>query len=350
MAEKVKSRWRQLLTVVTLLALVTLIIVSLDQIGETFANLGRVHASLLLLIVVWKFVAFHGYTALYLDIFKILGKKIAYWPMFKVTLEINFVNNVFPSGGVTGFSYFGLKMREFGMSVAKSTLVQLMRFVTTFISFQIFIFIGLLLLAAVGDVSNLVILVASSLATLLLVGTLAVTYIVESKKRIDHFFTFTTKLINRIIQLFRPKHPETISIDAARETFVDLHENYLLLKKNYRQLKRPFINITIANFGELATLYSVFLAFGEAVNPGAVIIAYAVANFAGLISVLPGGIGIYEGLMVAIFATAGVSPAISIPAIIMYRILTMLLQLPIGYYFYHQTINSSGRIDSDARR
>lgn len=342
MAEKVKSRWRQILTLVTLFALGTLVYLSRDQIADTISNLSHVHLSLLLFIIVWKFVAFHGYTALYQDLFGILGKKLAYWPTFRVTLELNFVNNVFPSGGVTGFSYYGYRMRHFDVSVGKATLVQLMRFIMTFISFQLFIFAGLVILALFGDVSNFVILVASSLATLLLVGTLAVTYIVESRSRIDSFFTAVTKVINRIIQLVRPKNPETINIAAARKMFFDLHENYLILKKNQKKLKGPMLNVSIANFGELATLYSVFLAFGEAVNPGAVIIAYAVANFAGLISVLPGGIGIYEGLMVAIFATAGVSPAISIPAIIMYRILTMLLQLPIGYYFYHQTIHTRG--------
>lgn len=340
MAEQVKSRWRQVITLVTLVALGLLVYLSREQIGETISNLGRVHLSLLLLIVVWKFVAFHGYTALYQDLFNILGKKLSYWPMFKVSLELNFVNNVFPSGGVTGFSYFGIKMRQFGVSVGKSTLVQLMRFVTTFISFQVFIFAGLLILAMFGEVGNFTILVASSLATFLLAGTLAVTYIVEDRRRIDSFFTAITKVINRVIQIVRPKYPETINIASARQVFLDLHENYLLLKQNYKKLKGPMINVSIANFGELATLYSVFLAFGEVVNPGAVIIAYAVANFAGLISVLPGGIGIYEGLMIAVFATAGVSPAISIPAIIMYRILTMLLQLPVGYYFYHRTINT----------
>lgn len=343
MAEKIGNKWRKILTVVTLLALILLVYFSREQILDTVSNLGRVHASLLLLVVVWKFVAFHGYTTLYQDLFGILGRKIAYWPMFKVSLELNFVNNVFPSGGVTGFSYFGLKMREFGISVGKSTLVQLMRFVTTFVSFQVFIFLGLILLAVFGEVSNMVILIASSLTTLLIVGTLMVAYIVGSRKRIDNFFTFLAKAINRLIQVVRPKNPETINIEMARKMFMDLHENYLLLKENYRKLKRPMLHVTVANIGELATLYSVFLAFGESVNPGALIIAYAVANFAGLISVLPGGIGIYEGLMVAIFATAGVSPAVSIPAIVMYRILTMLIQLPVGYYFYHQTINAKSK-------
>lgn len=339
-----RSKWKRILTGITLTALVALIYFSRDQILETIANLGKVHASFLLLILVWKFLAFHGYTAMYQDLFRILYKKLRYWPMFKVSLELNFVNNVFPSGGLTGFSYFSLKMQQFGVSAGKSTLVQMMRFVTTFVSFQLLIFVALLTLAIFGSVSNLMILVASFLGTMLLVGTLLIVYIVGSRRRIDNFFTFITKVLNRIIQLVRPRHPETINIANARSMFFELHQNYLTLKKEYKSLLRPMGWATLANIGEVAALYSVFLAFGEPVNPGAVIIAYAVANFAGLISVLPGGIGIYEGMMIGVLAAAGVSPAISIPAVVMYRILTMLLQLPIGYYFYHKTIFAAKKV------
>lgn len=338
MADKLGGKWKRILTGITLLALAALVFFSREQILDTVANLGKVHASFLLLILVWKFLAFHGYTAMYQDLFHILDKKLHYWPMFRVSLELNFVNNVFPSGGLTGFSYFSLKMQQFGVSAGKSTLVQMMRFVTTFVSFQLLIFVALLTLAIFGSVSNLMILVASFLGTMLLVGTLLIVYIVGSRKRIDSFFTFLTRVLNRIIQLVRPRHPETINIASARSMFFELHQNYLTLKKEYKRLLRPMWWATLANIGEVAALYSVFLAFGEPVNPGAVIIAYAVANFAGLISVLPGGIGIYEGMMIGVLAAAGVSPAISIPAVVMYRILTMLLQLPIGYYFYHKTI------------
>jgi hypothetical protein len=342
MAEKLGLKWRRIITIVTLLAIGLLVYFSRSQIGDTLSQLGNVHTIFLLMIIFWKFVAFHGYARLYQHLFKILGKKFKYWPMFKVTLELNFVNNVFPSGGVTGFSYFGLKMHEFGMSAGKSTLVQVMRFVTVFVSFQFLILGGLLILALVGKVSNLTILVASSLATLLVVGTLLAYFIVESRQRIDNFFTAITRVLNRIIQVVRPKRPETINIVAARKMFLDLHENYLIMKKKYKSLGQAMYDATVSNIGEVATLYVVFLAFGEVVNPGSVIIAYAIANFAGLISILPGGIGIYEGLMIAVFAASGVPPHISIPATIMYRVLTMILQLPIGYYFYSKTINSSG--------
>lgn len=341
MAEKIGQKWRKILTVITLGALAALIYLSRAQIVDTFSQLGSVEASVLVFIIIWKLIAFHSYTVLYQDLFNILGKKIKYWPMFKVSLELNFVNNVFPSGGVTGFSYFSLKMREFGVRVGKSTLVQLMRFVTVFISFQFLIFFGLLLIAAFGSVSKLMILVSSSLFTLLLVGTLLCAYVIGSKNRIDNFFTALTRIINKTIHFVLPGKPETINVAVARNMFFDLHENYLVLRQNYKNLKRPMFYATLSNIGEVAALYSVFLAFGHAPNPGAVIIAYAVANFAGLVSILPGGVGIYEGLMIAVLATSGVPPYISIPAIVMYRILTMILQLPIGYYFYHRTLNST---------
>jgi uncharacterized membrane protein YbhN (UPF0104 family) len=47
------------------------------------------------------------------------------------------------------------------------------------------------------------------------------------------------------------------------------------------------------------------------VNPGAIILAYAVANFAGLISILPAGVGIYEALMSAVLAATGIPAGVS---------------------------------------
>jgi uncharacterized protein (TIRG00374 family) len=96
---------------------------------------------------------------------------------------------------------------------------------------------------------------------------------------------------------------------------------------------------------EVLVIYSVYLAFGETVNIGAIILAFAVANFAGLVSVVPGGYGIYEGLMTAVLATAGISPALSIPVTVTYRVLNTLLQIPPGYVLYQRAIhrgNSEG--------
>lgn len=337
------NKWRKILTFFTLGALILLIYFSRDQIFETFSNLNNVNLYILFFIIVWQVINYHTYAKLYQGLFDILGTKISYKPMYKVAVELNFVNHVFPSAGVSGFSYFGLRMKQLGASAAQATLVQTMRFITVFISFQVLLLMGVLFLSIHGKASNLTIFVATTLGTLLIAGTLAVIYIVGDRKRIDSFFTGLTKFLNGVIRLVRPGHPETISIKSARKLFLEFHQNYEILKKNYLKLKMPLVWAFLASFTEIATIYTVYAAFGEYVNFGAVIIAYAVANFAGLLSVLPGGIGVYEGLMTAVLATVGVPPSKSIPVTVMYRVLSMAVQLPPGYYLYHKALNKEDK-------
>ena len=101
----------------------------------------------------------------------------------------------------------------------------------------------------------------------------------------------------------------------------------------------------MANFWEIMTIYVVYFAFGDLVNIGAVILAYGVANSAGFISVLPGGIGVYEILMTLTLGATGVSSKLSLPVTIMYRVINSLIQVPLGYFAYHYHINSLNPVE-----
>jgi uncharacterized protein (TIRG00374 family) len=161
-------------------------------------------------------------------------------------------------------------------------------------------------LAISGKANGFLILVSSSLVTLLVIISLSAFYIIGSKTRINNFFTQITRLLNRIIRVFRPNNHETINIEKVKRNFTELHESYLLFRDNFKVLKWPFIWGLVANVSEVGAVYLVYVAFGHWVNPGAVIIAYAVATFAGLLSILPGGIGVYETLMISVLAAAGI--------------------------------------------
>jgi len=229
-------------------------------------------------------------------------------------------------------------MRSEGVSGPKATLAQIMKFFLLFLSFQPILIVGLFLLALHGRVNNLIILVASSLITFLVIGTWLGIYVIGSRSRINSVLTFMTHIINRVVGFFRRGKPDTIDIKRAQAAFVELHENYLLIKNNWRDLKLPFLYMVIANLTEVGAVYVVYIAFGELVNFGAVILAYAIANFAGLISVLPAGIGIYEGLMTGVLAATGIAASLSIPVTIMYRVVNMFVQLTPGYIFYQKAL------------
>lgn len=334
-----RRNWRVILTLITFVALGFFVYALRHKIFETLRSLDDTNYWILLTMPIFQGFHYHFVALFYRRLFRVLDEYVRYKFLYKTALELNFVNLVFPSGGVSGFSYFSIRMRTKGISAGKSTLVMTMRFVMLFIAFQIFLFIGVLLLALDGKANNFMILIASSLGTLLLVFTVGLAYIVGSEKRIDSFFTFVTRAVNKLIQLVRPKHPETISVARARNAFREYHGNYKILRAKYRKLNKPLVYALIINLTEVATIYAVFAAFGYWVNPGAVIIAYAVANFAGLVSVLPGGIGIYEALMTGVLAAAGVPAGVSLPIIVAYRVINIGIQLPIGAYFYNRAIH-----------
>ncbi len=338
-----RNRWKLILNIITVVALTVLVYAVRKQIGSTISNLGEVNTWALPAMIVWQALDYNGYAKLYQHLYRILGERLRYRSLFRVQLELNFVNNVFPSGGVSGISYFALRMRDAEVPASKSTFLQITKFIFLFISFQILMALGLILLAIGGNVNRFTILIAASLFTLLLVGTLALMFIIGSQRRINSFFTYITRVINRLIRIVRPSSPETININRARTTFDELHESYLKLKSNPRALVKPLFFALTCNIAEIMTIYTVYIAFGKFVNPGAVILAYAVANFAGIISVLPGGVGVFEAIMTAVLAAAGISPGLSIPVTIMYRVLNMLIQLPVGYYFYYKALHGRNR-------
>jgi uncharacterized protein (TIRG00374 family) len=332
------SRFRLYLTVFTFVALGILIYGLRHQIADAISNLSRVNAWALLLIIPLEVVNYDAYTRLYRRLFRILGTEVAYKPLYRVQLELNFVNHILPSGGVSGISYFSLRLKGEDVSTTKSTFVQVMKFALLYITYLPLLVIGLFLLAIRGHSNNFVIMITSSIITAIIIGTFIVLYVIESRSRISNFLTWITKAINWAVHLVLPKRPEIIRLENAQRAFIELHENYQVIKKNWRQLQVPMVYTTIANITEIAAVYVVYIAFGEFVNVGAVILAYAVANFAGLISVLPAGVGIFEGLMTAVLTATGIPAGLSIPVTIMYRLTSMLVQLVPGYVFYQKAV------------
>lgn len=337
MSDKSKSNWKLILNIVSAVAFLALIYFLWDDIVESFNTIGRINWGLLLLLPIWQVLNYDAYTRQNRSLFAILGEKVSYKFLYKLNLELNFVNHILPSGGVSGFSYFSLRMKEKGVSGTKASLVQLMRFVLVYVAFLLLLVIALVLLSFNGQINGFVMLAGGSISTLILIGTVLIAYIIGSQRRIHAFFGFITKALNRVIHVFRRNHPETISMDRAQKAFNDLHNNYSMIKNNYATLKWPLLWSLIANITELLTIYTVYLAFGHVVNPGAIILAYAIANLAGFLSVLPSGIGVYEALMTAVLAIGGIPAAVSIPVTVMYRVLSMIIQVvPGAYLYYHR--------------
>lgn len=338
MSEKnfILKRWKLIVNYLTIFALIVLAFALRHQLSQTFENLKHVNAAWLLLMIPIQGWNYYAQSRLFQSILGVLGNKLSFYYLYVLSLELNFVNNVFPSGGLSGASYFAARIRSKEITVGRATFTYVMKLALIFISFQVLVIFGLFLLAINGNVNQFVIFVASFSSGLIIAGIFLFVYIIGSKSRITTTFVYLTKIMNKIIGFVLPKHPEMINLERAKFVFEDFHDNYNILKSKLSELKKPLYYGFINNITELMSIYVVYLAFGHWVNPGAIILAYAIANFAGLIAVLPGGIGVYEAMMVAVMVAAGIPANLSLSVTIMYRVLNTLIQLPPGYYFWHR--------------
>ncbi len=347
MAHRIRTflgkNWRIILNIVTLAALGVLVYLIHEEIIDTLRTIQRINYWALLLMIPLQIWNYDAYSRMYRLLFTHLGSPVSYKSMYRLSLELNFVNHVFPSGGVSGFSYFSLRMKDYDVRPSTATMVQVLRFFLGYLGFLILLLLGILILALDGKANNFVLVLATFLGCLIVFGTMVAAYIVGDNNRIKSASTFLVRALNRLLSVFVRDKPEIISLHKVRSSMDEMHRTYRVVQKNRAVVKKGVMFGFLTAFTEILTIYAVYIAFGEWVNIGAVILAYAVANFAGLISVLPGGVGIYEALMTATMAAAGVPAALSLPVTVMYRVLGIALQIIPGWILYHMALRDSAK-------
>ena len=333
------KRVKIIINVVTIMARVVLIYFSWPQITEGLKEIGGAKWSIIALMIPMQIFNFYAVGMIYYSYFSdTRHTKITRKNMFKVALELNFVNNVFPSGGVAGFTYLGYRMKHYGVAVSRTTLAQTLRFALTFLSFLVLLFIGLFMLSFGASSSGVTVFIGLSIAFFTLFGTILGIFIVSDEQRIKAFTAFLPRLLNMVLKPFNKGRANTINVPKIEKLFADLHTDYVALMRDRNRLKRPFLWALAVNTSEVLTIYLAYLALGQTVNPGAVILAYSVASFAGLVSILPGGIGVYEALMTTTLAAAGVPKALALSATLIYRIFTMIIFVPAGFILYQMAL------------
>jgi uncharacterized protein (TIRG00374 family) len=82
---------------------------------------------------------------------------------------------------------------------------------------------------------------------------------------------------------------------------------------------------------DVLTLYCVFWAAGYSISPGLLLAGYGLPNLAGKLSILPGGVGVVEGGMAALYTALGVSGSIVVVVTLGYRLLSFWIPVALGF-------------------
>jgi uncharacterized protein (TIRG00374 family) len=93
----------------------------------------------------------------------------------------------------------------------------------------------------------------------------------------------------------------------------------------------PVLGSALSIVFDMLTLYFLFIAAGHVVSPGVLLAGYGLPLLLGKVSFLPGGVGIVEGTMAALYDGLGVPGGVTVVVILTYRVLSFWLPTLLGF-------------------
>ena len=345
-----KISFRGWITIVTLALLTIVVIAAWPEIQEAWKLLGQVDLRILALLIPVQFLSYYATGGMIFSYLRAKGdlKDMSHWSMTRLALELNFVNHILPSGGAAGFSCLAWVLSRHKVSVARSTMAQLIRFVLTFLSFVLMLLVAMVILTFNHQIDAVTIIIGGVLFVAAVGATWFVVWLVNNQKRTRKFSAWVTRTGNAIISFFtRGRKKDVVKSEVVLDFFDGIHDDYQAIRKDRKILIRPFLWAAIANIFDVALIWISFWALGYALDPALLFVAFGVASIAGALSVTPGGAGVYEAVMVAFLAASGVTPEVAIAGTLLARVTLLSGTILFGYVFYQLTVIKYGKRTAD---
>lgn len=334
--------WLNILTAVIIL--VTLWTLR-DELMRAWELLGRVNIWLLLLIVPLQFLSYYAGGAAMFSYLKQQGhaKEVKPWDMSRMALELNFVNHILPTGGLSGASYMTWRLNKLGFGSGRATLAQVVRLAMMFMAYVVLLMIAVVVVTFDTGINRLTILASSGLVSTIIIAMMIVWYVIDSERRMEKFSQVVSRTINSFGRRLLRRKKDVLRKRKIKDFLGELQDDYRTLKREPRLLVRPFLWSIVFNVTEVCLFFFTFLALGTLVNPAAILLAMGVAALVGAFLITPGGAGGYEAMMVLMLTASGIPGATVIAGVLLARVILILLTIGSGYVFYHLALRKYGK-------
>jgi uncharacterized protein (TIRG00374 family) len=343
--------FRSWVTVITLILLVGVVYFGRHEIVQAWNLLEKVDLWILLLLIPVQFFSYYAIGSIIFSYLRSKGNlhETTHWEMTRMALELNFVNHIIPSGGAAGFSYLGWVLNRHGVSAGRATMAQIVRFSISFIAFLVLLAIAVIILTLDHHISSVIIMISAGLTGIAIIAAFLLLFVIGNSIRLKKFSGWLTRFVNGFMtRVTRGKKTQTLKLEIIEDFFEELHQDYISIKREKRILIRPFLWAVVMNLADVALIAISFMALGYFVNPAILFVAFGVSSVASIVSVTPGGAGVYEAIMIAFLASAGVPADVAIAGTLLARVTLLLGTILFGYIFYQLTILKYGKRPTDS--
>ena len=333
---------RRFLILIGVLGILVLVFSTLGNPMKIVQAFEKVRWFVVPLVIVMQLLSYYYNARYYQEFFAIFGHSVNFRRLYEASLAINFANQAIPSGGVAGTTYLAEAVKDSGVPPGQTTLAQLNRYIFTFLSYFIVLAFGFLMLLFGNDLDKVSVRFMILLMVIVLAAGVVLLAVFAERSRLEKLVRPIIRGLNKLARrILKHRHQPVIS-DEQLDTFLDefYHGLHRVMEHKGRWPALLWWSFG-GNLAEVATLYAVFVGFGQWVNPGIVISAYTLGIAASVAGILANGLGVLEASLIGTFAALGVPFALAFAVTIVYRVLSFVLFLPPGLYYYRRHLKEA---------
>ena len=339
-------RFRHWLSVATVILLIVILVAARGQFVEAWFLLWQVNIWILLLLIPVQFISYFAESGIFFTYLRARGqlKEVHAAEAVKMALELNFVNDIFPSGNAAGISYLAWRLSKFGVPPGQTTMAEIMRYMVQISTFIVLLIFALLFTAIDNNTSNWLIMVISIAITAVILIVFFGGFLISKARYMKSFARWLTKTGNFFIEKITfGRVKNKIKFEKINKFFKDFREDFLVLKSDKKLLIKPIVLSFVYNISDMGLFFVTFWALGSIVSPAILFIGYAAAALAGTFMPTPGGAGAYELIMVGVLVSGGVSADIALAGVVLARAVLVTFSVGMGFFLYQAALNKYGK-------
>ncbi len=291
-----------------------------DELRGVTGYLDRLHWTWVVVAAVAEVACYLALSQLQRRLLRAGRVKIPVPQMFGITMAGSAIQSSFPGGSVVYLAYLFRQFRRWGADDLLATWVILAFNVVTFSALAVISAVGLALAASEGTTYDLV----EAILGILLAAMLFLLAISERRRLLPHV-TRAVRLSQRVLR--RPH------LGTPPAEVVSRWTRELAVVSPSRGVWARAGVMSLANWlSDLACLTLSFMAVGVGVPWRGLLLAYGAGQLASTLPITPGGLGAVEGSLTVALVTFGGATQSTVAAVLLYRLLSFWLVLPVGWF------------------
>ncbi len=259
------------------------------------------------------------------------GERFGFLDMLKITLVANSLNYLVATGGLSGFAARTYYFTRRSMPADKAVVISLAQTFLTNITLLAFVLLGFSYVFTVRELDGAALTSTAVLTGILLLAVIGAGIVLLSRNLRRRALLVVAELTFRTFRKIRPA--ASLSRVSLRRYLATLDRGISFLLSNKRKMFAPLVYIILDWLFTILILHTSFLAVREVLPFGQTVVGFSVGIVMSFLSLIPGGLGVMEGSMSAIFAGMGVPFEVAVAAALLFRLFYYIVPLAISALF-----------------